>query len=502
MENSVYLLVLELCFPICLYQTIKMIKNILNMNLLNTFKSIAFGILITVFCGCNAKEKNTEKKPLFVQNIDSLMIKSYERELFNGNVLVVKNDTIVYQKSFGFTDGTQQKKLDSNSIFNIGSISKQFNGIAIMILQERGLLSVHDTISKFDLGLPDWSKKITISNLLNYTSGTPRLDVVFPSNDDEAWEMIRSVDTLLFEPGTRFLYDNSNVFLQKRIIEKVTGQSFQKFVRENIINPLNMTNTVFDPTADYPNRTSCYDFNKVQCPEMEFISGWPWLSINDLYTWVDALNSNKLISKESFNVLLINPYVKDRASSLGEYFEKEQLHRHNGTAIKFRSVMLNDFKNELTIILLSNNPSPAVELGHMIHNAVLGKEFEIPKKSIRQVLKKTFIEDVDKGIATYYDLKQKHPEVYDFDLPVELNRLGYDLYGLQKSINEVIKFFKFAVLQFPYSANLHDSLAEMYFNNKQYDFALKNYKKSIALGGTAGNAKMMVEKINKLLKND
>ena len=463
-------------------------------------RTIKLLIVLSIIVSCNNKidEKNTIS-PL-VQKLDSLMIKSYERDLFNGNVLVVKNDTIVYQKSFGFKDGIQQTKLDSKSILNTGSIAKQFNGVAIMMLQERGLLSIHDTISKFNLGLPDWSKKVTISHLLNYAGGIPRIDPIEPPNDDEAWKIIRNVDTLLFEPGTHFLYDNSNVFLQRRIIEKVTGKSFQEFVTENIIKPLKMINVVFDPTANYPNRTSCYDFNKVQCPEMEFISGWLWLDINELYTWVDAMNSNMLISQESFNALLINPYVRDMASSLGEYFEDQQLQRYNGTSYKFRSMLLNDFKNDLTIILLSNNGGLAFELGQMVHNVILDKDFEIPKKSVRQALEKVFIEDIDKGIAAYYHLKQKYPEVYNFDEQVELNRLGYNLYGLQKNIDEVIKFFEFAVLQLPNSANLHDSLAEMYFNKKQYDLALKNYKKAIALGGTAGNAKMMIEKINNIVK--
>ncbi len=470
------------------------------MKVFTILRTVKLILILLLATSCSKKIYTENTMSPLVQKLDSLMIKSYERDLFNGNVLIVKNDTIVYQKSFGFTDSNQNTKLDRKSILNTGSIAKQFNGVAIMMLQERGLLNIHDTISKFNLGLPDWSKKVTISHLLNYAGGIPRIDLKEPPNDEEAWKIIRSIDTLLFEPGTNYLYDNSNVFLQRRIIEKVTGNSFQEFVTENIIQPLKMTNVVFDPKADYPNRTSCYDSNKVQCPEMEFISGWLWLDINQLYTWVNAINSNKLISQESFKTLLINPYQKNKASSLGEYFEENQLQRYNGTSYKFRSMLLNDFKNDLTIILLSNNGGLAFELGHMMHNVILGKDFEIPKKSVRQALEKIFIKDVNKGIAAYNNLKQKYPEVYNFDSSVELNRLGYNLCGLQKNIDEVIKFFEFAVLQLPNSANLHDSLAEMYFNKKQYDLALKNYKKAIALGGTAGNAKMMIEKINNIIK--
>ncbi|MCF6349361.1 MAG: beta-lactamase family protein, partial [Flavobacteriaceae bacterium] len=253
------------------------------MKLFITTIRISFLIVILSIFGCNSKtiiEDQNEIK--YINQIDSLMTKSYERDLFNGNVLVVKNDTIIYKKPFGYTDGTQQKKLTNKSIFNIGSIAKEFNGVAIMMLQERGLLNINDTISKFKLELPDWSKKVTIKHLLNYAGGIPRIDFLSTKSNQDAWKLLRSSDSLLFEPGTNFFYDNSNVFLQKKIIEKVTGQSFEKFVLENIVQPLKMTNAVFDPAPNSANRTSCYDFDKVQCPEMEFISGWLWVDINDL----------------------------------------------------------------------------------------------------------------------------------------------------------------------------------------------------------------------------
>jgi CubicO group peptidase (beta-lactamase class C family) len=174
------------------------------------------------------------------------------------------------------------------------------------------------------------------------------------------------------------------VFLQKRIIEKVTGQSFKKFVMENIVQPLKMTNAVIDPTVDYPNRTSCYDFDKIQCPEMEFISGWLWVDINDLYKWIHAMNSNMLISQESFDILLRNPFVKHKASSLGEYFEQDQIQRHGGTSYNFESFLLNDFKNDLTIILLSNYKNQVRDLGHSVYDIMLNR----PYISIYHTIKK------------------------------------------------------------------------------------------------------------------
>lgn len=443
-------------------------------------------------------QNSTEQKSE-INQIDSLMTKSYERGLFNGNVLIAKNDKIIYQKSFGFTDETRQTPLNNKSVFNIGSIAKEFNAVAIMILVERGLLNLDDKVSKFDLGLPKWAEKVSIRHLINYASGIPPIERLKPENDAETWNILRSNDSLLFEPGTSYRYDNGNVFLQRRIIEKVTGMSFEQFVIKNIVKPLKMTNSVFDPTFGSKNRTSCYDMDNVRCPELKFISGWLWVDINDFYKWTEALNSNRLISKESFQTLLNNPYAKEEGGSLGRYFEKEDLQRHNGISYKFESIFLNDFKNRITIILVSNNLNRVWDLGHIIHNLMLGKEYEIPKKSIYQAIRKESLNNVNKGIETYYLLKENAKNEYSFENPGELNKLGYELSRLGK-INESITIFKLATKEFPKDANLFDSLGEAYFTDKQYDLALENYKKAISLGGTNGNAEKMIDKIEKEIR--
>jgi len=445
----------------------------------------------------NRNQKSIEQKAE-INQIDSLMTKSYERDLFNGNVLIAKNNKIIYQKSFGFTDETKQTKLNNKSIFNIGSIAKEFNAVAIMILVERGLLNLDAPISKYNLGLPKWSEKVTTRHLINYASGIPKIEnkLIVPKNDEEAWKILRNNDTLLFEPGTSYMYDNGNVFLQRKIIEKVAGISFQEFVIKNIIKPLKMTNSVFDPKLGYKNRTSCYDMDNIKCPEMEFISGWLWVDVNDFYKWIEAMNSNRLISKQSFQTLLNNPYAKDEGGSLGRYFDKDDLQRHNGVSYKFESIFLNDFKNNITIILVSNNLNRVWDLGHIIHNLMLGKEYEIPKKSVYQALRKEIFIDVNKGIETYYLLKKNSKKEYSFENPGELNKLGYELLRLGK-INESITVFKLATKEFPKNANLFDSLGEAYFTDKQYDLALESYKKAISLGGTNGNAEKMIDKIEK-----
>ncbi|RZK40734.1 MAG: serine hydrolase [Pedobacter sp.] len=443
-------------------------------------------------------KKPSTQKSNYVKQIDFLMRTSFKRNLFNGNVLVARDGKIIYQKSFGFTDELKQNALNSRSIFNIGSIAKEFNAVAIMILAERGSLDLDDNLSKFNMGLPKWSEKVTVRHLINYASGVPPIESgLTPVYDDDAWRILRSNENLLFEPGTSYRYDNGNVFLQRRIIEKVSGLSFEDFVIKNIVKPLKMSNAVFDPKPGHKHRTSCYDMENIRCPEVKFISGWLWVDIDDLFKWVEAMNSNKIISKKSFQTLLENPYAKDEGGSLGRYLEKEKLQRHNGVSYKFESIFLSDSEENVTIILLSNNLNRVWELGYTIHNLMLGKDYEIPKKSIYQAIRAEALDNINKAIKSYHRLKVNAREEYSFKNPSELNRLGYELLRSGKN-DESIAIFKLATTEFPKNANLFDSLGEAYYKSKQYDLALQSYNMAISLGEPTGSSKKMVEKIKSI----
>ncbi|PKF73882.1 serine hydrolase domain-containing protein [Chryseobacterium sp. PMSZPI] len=154
----------------------------------------SFLTLLIVF-SCGTRHLKTEKGSAYAGKIDSVMTKAYERGLFNGNVLVVKNNTIIYKKSFGFTDETKQTELNNKSIFNPGSIAKEFDAVSIMILVERGLLNLDDPIPKFNLGLPKWSEKVTIRHLINYASGIPKRSIYRAIRKESLNDVDKGIDT-------------------------------------------------------------------------------------------------------------------------------------------------------------------------------------------------------------------------------------------------------------------------------------------------------------------
>ena len=455
-------------------------------------------ILSLSFLGCsNAQKQETQPFSKYNKTIDSLMQVSFQRGIYNGNVLVTRNDSVVYQKSFGYTDGSRQTELTKKSIFSPGSIAKEFVSVSIMMLVEKGDLHLDDTLSQFDLELPAWSEKVTIKHLLNFTSGIPQIDYDNVKNDKDILEDLQLLPSLLFKPGTGFNYNNNSIFLQKRIIENASKKTFQEFAKEHIIIPLKMTNVGFDLDFDYPNRTRSFDLHKQNATEISPTKGWLWLSIDDLNKWITALHNYTLISKESLKSLLKNQYFENQKTVLGSAGNSFTIHSHGGQFYQFEAMYVSEFKDDLNIILMSNNKSKSFEIIESVYNIMKGKSFSLPRRSIYRQIRKKCHEDINSCIQDYFDLKESSFDIYDFENPDELNGLGYDLLTSKKVIQS-IAIFKLAVSEFPDNANLYDSLGEAYYTNKQYDLALLNYKKSLELNPENTNAEKMITKIKNI----
>ena len=164
--------------------------------------------------------------------IDSLIQKAFRSGLFNGNVLVMNGNKEVYKAAIGFADATRTTRLTTQHRFHIGSIAKEFNAVGMMLLAEQGKIKLSDKVSNYLPQLPSWSASIQVRDLLGYTSGLPDVQWETVHSDAENMNNLLQLKQLDFEPGTRYAYNNNNVFLQRRIIESVTGTSFRDFVQQ------------------------------------------------------------------------------------------------------------------------------------------------------------------------------------------------------------------------------------------------------------------------------
>jgi CubicO group peptidase (beta-lactamase class C family) len=153
---------------------------------------------------------------------------------FNGNVLVAKNGKVIFKKSFGYADYNTKKELDDNSVFDCGSIAKEFTAMGILLLKDKGQISCSDTLRKYIPELP--YHNVTIQQLLTHTSGMPDgFELVeryfdhskIATNDDLIRLLESKKPALLFKPGENLMYSGTAFNLLASIIEKISGKSYK-----------------------------------------------------------------------------------------------------------------------------------------------------------------------------------------------------------------------------------------------------------------------------------
>jgi CubicO group peptidase (beta-lactamase class C family) len=177
------------------------------------------------------------------------------------SMAVLRQGKAVKSQGYGYADLEQKIKVTRDTVFQLQSITKSFTGTAIMMLAEDNKISLEDKIGKYLDGLPDLWNGITVRHLLTHTSGIkdfinePTVDL---AKDLEPQDVIRSLEKLPlnFEPGERYAYSNTGYHLLGMIIEKITGDTWQNFLRAKIFKPLKMKSTdVNSATCDVRNQS-------------------------------------------------------------------------------------------------------------------------------------------------------------------------------------------------------------------------------------------------------
>ena len=274
----------------------------------------------------NAEIKNASLK------LDSLAESKTGKESPGYAIMAIYNGKKIYNKCFGFTNLETNQKINPLSDFYLASISKEFTTMAIMILHDRGLLNYDDPVKKYLPDFPTYGKDITIRNLMTHTSGLPDYYSLLGYNYDfsgitnrDVWKLLLKQDSLNFKPGTKFEYSNTGFVLLSIIVEKVSHESFSRFMKKNIFSKLGMKNTlVITPSVklipakavgyskDSTGQFKIDDYN-------QFTTGAGGIYSNtaDLYKWDQSLYTSKLVKK----------------STLEEAFTRQEL--NDGTKIDY-----------------------------------------------------------------------------------------------------------------------------------------------------------------------
>ncbi len=248
------------------------------------------------------------------KTFDELLQSKYKEDAPGVSALVFEKGKVLYRKAFGMANLELKAPMKPENVYEIGSITKQFTAVSILMLMEQDKLSLDDEITKFIPDYPTNGKKITVHHLLNHTSGIRSFTSMgnlsdFNKKDRSPTEIIDYFkdEPIDFDPGEEFRYNNSGYIILGYIIEKVSGQSYADFITEHIFKPLGMKNSQCGShTKLIPFRASGYspsaggyrnaDFSSLTVP---YAAGSIMSCVDDMLEWHKAVRDNNLITSES-----------------------------------------------------------------------------------------------------------------------------------------------------------------------------------------------------------
>jgi len=255
---------------------------------------------------------------VFAQKLNTKIDKIIQAEFKDKNgpggvFMVAKNGKPIYQKSFGKANIELNVNLTNDFVFQIGSMTKQFTAISILMLEEQGKLNINDTISKY---IPDYQNgnKITIHHLLTHTSGIKDFTKMKSLRDIAQKEMTPKMmvdffknEVVDFGPNEKFEYNNSGYVVLGYILELVSGETFEDFIDKNIFQKLGMSQSRYASDRQIINKRA-YGYQKKESGyvnktiinfSVPFSSGSLISTLNDMLKWQDALNKNLLLKAEN-----------------------------------------------------------------------------------------------------------------------------------------------------------------------------------------------------------
>ena len=314
--------------------------------------------------------------------VDAYLSELYDSGRFNGVAMVTFGGSTLLAKGYGFANIELSVPLTPQSKFRIGSITKPFTAMGIMILQERGALRVEDTLGSHLSDIPEHWQGITLHQLLTHTSGImhswslPRFAAtqMVPRTLDET--LARYHDRpLLFEPGTSVTYSGVGYSLLAKVIETSTGLTYEQFLRAEIFTPLGMDDTGADrPEVILENRASGYRGEEgvlvnAASIHMPILTGGGNLysTAEDLSRWDRGLTAGRLISAAGYEAIY-TPRLDDNYGYSWEVRERDgmRVSRHGGSVPGFRTHILRIPEAELCVIVLTNvvqqpRPRPIID---------------------------------------------------------------------------------------------------------------------------------------------
>jgi CubicO group peptidase (beta-lactamase class C family) len=310
---------------------------------------------------------------------DRLLTEAYPATGPGAAVLVMQDGKPVLRKGYGLANVELGVPIQSDMVFELGSITKQFTATAILMLAERGRISLTDDVTKYLPDYPTHGRSITVEHLLTHTSGIPSytgLPEWLPKmKEDFTPQQIIDLfkdKPLEFEPGERWAYSNSGYILLGAILEKVSGKTYEDFVEQEIFKPLGMTRSFYGNNAEIVSgRVDGYDqdgsspmgFRRAGYLSMTqpYAAGSLLSTVDDLARWDEALIGAKLLKPASLDRMFTPVNLKSGRNTgyaygwgIGEYAGRKVI-EHGGDINGFTTDILRVPEARLLVVILSNN---------------------------------------------------------------------------------------------------------------------------------------------------
>jgi CubicO group peptidase (beta-lactamase class C family) len=308
--------------------------------------------------------------------IDKLLSDVYKPDGPGAAVLVKKQGNVILRKGYGLANLELNVPVEPDIIFRLGSVTKQFTAVAILMLAEEGKLSLQDEITRFLPDYPTQGKKITVEHLLTHTSG------IKSYTDLAEWLPLQRKDMTVaeiidlakdkpmeFAPGERWKYCNSGYVLLGAIIEKASGKTYADFLEQRIFGPLGMKSSCYDSTSRIiPRRASGYSKGNSGFENAPYLSmSQPYAagslasSVDDLATWTESLLAGKLVKSETLEKAFTSYKLKDGLDTKYGFgwcisdYEGHRLIEHGGGIHGFLSHALFFPEDQIFVAMLTNS---------------------------------------------------------------------------------------------------------------------------------------------------
>ncbi len=306
--------------------------------------------------------------------IDQVLENKFESNGPGAVFLATKNGKIIYNKAFGLSNLELQVPMQTDNVFEIGSMTKQFTAVSILMLMEEGKLNLEDSITKFIPDYPTHGHRITIHHLLTHTSGIKSFTSVkglnaIAHNHMEPMEIINFFkdEPMDFAPGAEFKYNNSGYVLLGYIIEKASEMSYEDFVEQRIFKKLGMSSSRYASHSEVvPKRASGYHKKEdyINARHISFsipyASGSLMSTVADMFTWEEAMKNHVLLNKETTQLAFTN-YTLNNGDPIHYGYgwhvkEMEDMfsYEHGGSIFGFKSMGVYLPQEDIYVIGLSN----------------------------------------------------------------------------------------------------------------------------------------------------